>query len=574
MANVLLIDASDVARKALKGILTQGGHRLATAATAEEGWQVLLRDVKIDLVITESALKGASGIEFVQRLRRHCLLKIVPAVIYAADLDRAAVRAGVDLQVQNFLVKPYVDETIFAEINKAMLNPWRPRHFEEEKSFCVLTGLKPDGLHRMLEELRTSLLSGREFLAGCAFKEDAAGAAARIEELSGMAETAGAWCAVEYLAELHELADRPDWPLFTPAVQGLDLVCRLIHVHLHPGFVPEGMLTDEERRSKEEAKERARWFEAAAQNRCPVVLAPEVERRIEALSGCPVVDTTAAMFQMLANGHPSSLIPIMEKVEKDPALAAQILIAANRARRIEDPTATVEDLRLGVELLGELKLHLLGKELITIEERLLHALPFTWPRFWMFQIAVARMARHVCAYLEFHELEGQAYTAGLLHDLGKLLLAHLYPFGWQAILAHAREHNIPTAEAELKFVGCTAREAANHFALTHGLPEDYRQVMLLIEKPDEAKEGRDLVAVVALARDLCRRNHVGHDGDQPRANALLLRETPAWLILAPRIFPGFDWDRFEPQMHVFCQDIKRELHGWAEAGDKKYAVQV
>jgi HD-like signal output (HDOD) protein len=273
------------------------------------------------------------------------------------------------------------------------------------------------------------------------------------------------------------------------------------------------------------------------------------------------------MLLMAANGRPASLEPVRELVERDPGLAAQLLITVNRQRREEEAgeASVVDDLQLGVELLGELKLASLAQNLVTLEERLLHALPFTWSRFWMFQVAVARLARQTCVYLEFHDLETPAYTAGLLHDLGKLLLAHLYPFGWQAILAYAQKHGVATAEAERKFIGCTARELADRFAEQHGLPDCYRQVMARLETPQLATGHEQLTAVVALARDLCRRSHVGHDGDRARDHTLPLRSTLSWQVLEDHVFPGFQWDKFEAQMRAACQEIKREVHGWHEA---------
>jgi HD-like signal output (HDOD) protein len=370
---------------------------------------------------------------------------------------------------------------------------------------------------------------------------------------------------VEFIKGLLSLAEERNWAEFIGALPGLDFGARLIRIHLNPSMVPDAFMSDEEKNAETEAKERARWFRAEAEGRLPVVNANEAIRRVEALTGCPVVDTSAAMFQMLANGHPSSLVPLMEKAESDPGLAAQILIAANRNRRRgERDEPAVDDLRLAMELLGELKLVSLGKGLVTIEERLLHALPFTWPRFWMFQIAVARMARQTCFYLEFGNLDSQAYIAGLLHDLGKILLAHLYPFGWQAIMLYARENGVSTANAEKKFIGCTARELADRFAKAQGLPDPYRHVMRWLESPEEAEGDKELVAIVALARDLCRRNRVGHDGDQAREPFPPLEDTAAWRVLGPRVFPSFKWEKFQAHIHSACQEVKRELHGWSE----------
>jgi len=57
---------------------------------------------------------------------------------------------ALDLRVQNFLIKPYNDDAIYAEIAKGTSNPWRARHFEEENSFCKLMGCRARGF-TMLE---------------------------------------------------------------------------------------------------------------------------------------------------------------------------------------------------------------------------------------------------------------------------------------------------------------------------------------------------------------------------------------------------------------------------------------
>ena len=43
MANILLIDPNEVARKAMHGILARGGHRLACVATAKEAREFIAR---------------------------------------------------------------------------------------------------------------------------------------------------------------------------------------------------------------------------------------------------------------------------------------------------------------------------------------------------------------------------------------------------------------------------------------------------------------------------------------------------------------------------------------------------
>lgn len=418
----------------------------------------------------------------------------------------------------------------------------------------------------MLSDLQRALEETGDFIRRCAEHRDAESASARLVELAGAAEGAGAWGPVECVNGLRRALDQGGWNGLLAGLPSLELAARLVWTRLNPTHIPAALMTEQEREAAREEAERARWSEADRRGRYPVVPAETILREVEGLAGCPVVDGPAAMFQMLATGHRSSMIPLMEQVERDPGLAAQVLISANQLRRAEEKDdAPIEDLRHGAELLGELRLAALARGLATVEERLLRAFPFTWARFWMFQTAVARMSRLISGYLDYKGLESRAYVGGLLHDLGKLLFAYLHPFGWQAVMAHARRAGEPTAAAERLLVGCTAREMADRFAMTHGLPDCYRRVMRHLEAPEESDGDRELVAIVALARDVCRRNHLGHDGDQPPADPGPLEKTPAWRILGPKIFPGFTWAVFEAQMHASCQEIKRELHGWLEA---------
>ncbi|MBI2814610.1 MAG: HDOD domain-containing protein [Opitutae bacterium] len=563
MANILLLDPNETARRAMHGILARGGHRFAAVDTAQAAWDFLSRNVQVDLVFVELGLKGESGLGFIERLKRDGLRKLLPVVVYTATGDRNAVRRGLELRVQNFLIKPYHDDDIFGEIAKATANPWRNRHFEEEKSFCKMMGLKPDELERMLAGLRTALEQAAVPLLKAAELKATRHASEELAALANQAEVAGAWGVVDCLKTLNNSAKAGHWAEFGPGLETLDFATRLISQQLAPTLVPLGFLAGATQHSELEVRERAVWFNAPLEHRCPVTDWRKIQREIEALPGCPVIDSAAAAFQMAATGHPSCLNPLMDLVEKDPGLAAQMLIAANQAKPPSGTDRTaIEDPRLAVGLLGELRLTAQARGFVVTPAKMMELPPaFDWQRFWMFQIGTARTARFACKALEFPHLAAPAYTAGLLHDLGKLLLLRLHPFGLQATLEHARQHKRPLAEVERLFLGCTSREMAAHFAEKHGLPRRFANVMRWIESPREAAEDKELVAIVSLARGLCRHNQVGSSGDKPLDEALPLEETEEWRVLRECVFPGFKLRNFELQVHAECRELKLELHG-------------
>ena len=562
MANILLLDDSEVAGRAMRGILARGNHRCAVVEESTAAWNFIREHVKVDLLFLELKLKGENGIRLIQRLRDDAFLKTLPIVVYTGVSEQKVVRAALSLKVQNYLIKPYHEDAIYAEIVKAGANPWRNLHFEEEKSYCVQACISPDDLRKMRRDLMTSIEEARQ-----AFKEIADGhqhpeAFERITMLVENAEAAGVWGVVEYLNGLRGKLEAGFWDCFKPSPDDLAYAWRLIFCHLNPGHVPEGFTSDHERKEKQEARERDRWLGTDVKASGPIVKQKEVENQLDALMGCPVIDTVAAAFQMTADGRAASLTHVMDIVAKDPGLCAQVLIAANHLER-EDPTS-IEDPRLAVSLLGEIKLSSMAKAVPLVEEKYMHFPPISWANFWMFQVGVAQLAQYTVKYLEFRGLVANAFTAGLLHDLGKLLLLRIYPYAFQAMVTYAKKENVPLQEAEKRYLGCTTRLMGDHFALKNGLPRVYSSVIRWVETPEEATDDADMVAVVSLARLVCLHNHVGYCGDTPKDHCPPIAETAAWRMLRDKVFPSFDLKNFEAQAHAFCRELKQSLSGRAQ----------
>ena len=563
MANILLLDPNETARRAMHGILARGNHRLAAVETAQAAWDFVGRAVRVDLVFVELGLKEGSGLTFIERVKRDSLLKLLPVVVYTEKGDRDTVKRSLELRVQNFLIKPYHDDVIFAEIAKATANPWRNRHFEEEISFCKMMGYTSEALQKMLDTLRSALDLARPSLQRWAGLKAARPAGEELAALSDQAEAAGAWGVVDCLKNLDESAKADNWTEFEQGLETMGFAGKLIFQQLNPSLVPLDFLAEEEKPDEGEERQRSLWFNALKENRCPVVNWEQIQRELDDLPGCPIIDSAIASFQMSATGHPSCLNPLMDLVDKDPGLAAQMLSTANQAKQPTDldPSA-IEDPRLAVGLLGELRLASLARGLVSAPERLMSLPPaFNWQQFWMFQLGTARLARFACTALEFPALAAPAYTAGLLHDIGKLLLLRLHPFAFRATLEHARLNGVSLNEAERLFIGCTTHDMAAHFAEKQALPRRYINVMRWIQTPEEATADKELVAIVSFARDLCRYNQVGASGDKPTDEALPLEETTEWRVLRESVFPSFNLRTFEQQVHAECRELKLELHG-------------
>lgn len=564
MACILLIDPSETARRALHGVLARGDHKLVAVDSPSQAWTLLRRNPGVDLIITELKLTDGQGLDFIKQLKADLLLKLLPVIVYTADGNRDAVREAVGLGVQNFLIKPYHDDNIFAELDKALLNPWRDRHFEEEKSFCKMMGYTPADLHKMLEDLRLDLIRAVVPLRKCAETSDRRAVNEVTSPLRDNAEAAGAWCLVESLQQLATLAIEDRWAAWPAGLDGLDFCALLIAGRADPGrdLAPD-FGHHVETPEMPWAAEQGSWAAAPAAGRCPLRTREQLLRAVDALSDCPVIASAAASFQMIANGHPSCINPLMDLVARDPGLSAQMLIAATKAHPpAPEDLDRIEDARLAVGQLGENRLEQQARSLLIVEERTMDLPPaFNWTRYWTYQRGVARIAQLICRDLEFHSLEPVVRTAGQLHDLGKLLLAHLHPGGFRAILEHARQNRLPLAEVEQLFLGCTTTELAAHFGARVGLSQRFVNVLRWIDDPAAAPEDKNLVAIISLARDLCQHNQVGASGDPIRAESLPIETTAEWQILRESVYPSFNLQKFESAIHAQCDLLRTEFSG-------------
>lgn len=559
MANILHLDENDVACRAFKGILTRAGHRCITVPSAPEAWDTLRKLGKFDLAVIELKLKGENGLNFLGRLREDPFLQHLPVVIYTSVADQAVVKKALTLHIQNYLIKPFSDAHIYAEISKATTSPWRHQLFEEEKAFCAQMGFSQHTLNEMRERLMQDMdiLSGLLPLATAEAKQKEI--AEKLDTLNSDAEATGCWGVTELLAKLKNKIEIQRWDELPSFIHDLDYGKLLLHCQVHPDFVPDGFLSDHEKKEHEETKERLRWQNVNVTLSGPVMQKSTVLTHIDALQTCPVIDSVAASFAMYADGQAANLTRVADLVTRDPGLSYQVLVAVNKIER--EDMSIVDDPRTAISLLGELRLNSLSKTIPTIDEKFMQVPPMSWPQYWMYVMGVARIAQYTCHALEFKDIEPYAYTAGMIHDIGKLLLIKLYPYAFQPILNYAKVNNLPLHFAEECYIQANTREMAYHFSTLGGLPPVYANVIRWVETPEEATADADLVAVVALARMLCLHNHIGQTGDAPKENCPPIQSTPAWQILQPRIFPSFNLPQFESQVHAFSRGLKQELLG-------------
>jgi len=115
----------------------------------------------------------------------------------------------------------------------------------------------------------------------------------------------------------------------------------------------------------------------------------------------------------------------------------------------------------------------------------------------------------------------EAFFAGVVHDIGKLLLMDHRPCEYMAIIA--AEGQIDKVEREEATFGMAHTTVGGTCGRSWGLPDDIADVILFHHAPNEADFGGDLIDIVSVANRLTRIWEADSEAsEQNDAKALLL----------------------------------------------------
>jgi len=215
-------------------------------------------------------------------------------------------------------------------------------------------------------------------------------------------------------------------------------------------------------------------------------------------------------------------------VEQDPAMAAKVLQLVNSsffglARR---QTCLWEAVSyLGTELSKDLALSAPVFE----QPKFLPIPGFSLERSQRHALLTARIAQRL---LPDKKLKSEAYTAALLHDVGKLVFAVTMPERFAEVLRVRAETGRFDHVVETELLGVTHAEAGAYLMALWGLPLSLVEVVANHHRPEAAAPSDVLVAVHAASALA----HVGRAGtDDPTCGGRLNVEYVADSSLGPEL---------------------------------------
>jgi putative nucleotidyltransferase with HDIG domain len=178
----------------------------------------------------------------------------------------------------------------------------------------------------------------------------------------------------------------------------------------------------------------------------------------------------------------SSADEVAAAVGRDPVLAARVLRLANSALYMR--TRRVATLREAVVLIGFGAIRSLLVTAVAYDafRRGAPGYGLDQLRMWQHALAVATIARHIARTRRMNA--EAAFVAGLLHDIGKMALAHALQEQYERVLGEIRA-GADFLEAERRTFGCDHAQIGAEAARRWRLPDELVEAIEYHHRPDE-----------------------------------------------------------------------------------------
>ncbi|NLX18502.1 MAG: GGDEF domain-containing protein [Desulfobulbus sp.] len=228
---------------------------------------------------------------------------------------------------------------------------------------------------------------------------------------------------------------------------------------------------------------------------------PPAEEAIYAIlhsKDLPTLPALASKLLELTACEETTLAEIAHVITQDIALSTKILRVANSAFFVFPQKITSINQAVSVLGTSAVRSLVLSFSFLSIGKQQRHTL-FNLEQFWERSLIQATAAKLISEQVPNMDAE-EAFTIGLLQNIGKLVLAITMPHAYDKVLEHLQKQPVPpennsshdiTAterELELRYIGATHTEVGYHVAKIWQLPENLLLPIRYHHCPDDCDE--------------------------------------------------------------------------------------
>ncbi|MCF7707279.1 MAG: HDOD domain-containing protein [Verrucomicrobia bacterium] len=257
-----------------------------------------------------------------------------------------------------------------------------------------------------------------------------------------------------------------------------------------------------------------------------------IELKVRNCARLPSLSSINSALRELLNADQRYVNQISEVIRRDPSLTSRLLRLVNSVYYgLSTPVNSIEE---AVFYLGVRQIRQLAMVTPVIEDfqRLAGNAPFPWRKFWQHCIGVAIMTREVINNLT-HPTDEADYVAGLVHDVGKIVMASAFPKHFVRIHDMVDENDDELNNVERTILGIDHAELGSIYLSQHNLPEIMIETARFHHNPEQANHHARIVAAVQIADLLVRHAKIGNSGNTKEIHNDEWLNATGWRILFP-----------------------------------------
>lgn len=239
---------------------------------------------------------------------------------------------------------------------------------------------------------------------------------------------------------------------------------------------------------------------------------------IERINQCPKLASLRSIndtLRSLLDSEDSFLAQIAEVIRLDPSLTTRVLDLVNSIFFGSKDDKRISGVEEASIFLGLNRIRELLFATPVIEEILelgKNTESFPWEEFWKNSIGTAILTRELLSVLEISYEEEADYVAGLLHNLGILILAITFPDYFQKVYLKKYDSPEEIIEEEESQIGWSHSKIGAYYLWNHHISDEIVDAIHWHDHPKKAKESPKLAAAIQVSQSIvCELGFTGLD---------------------------------------------------------------
>ncbi|MBI5115976.1 HDOD domain-containing protein [Candidatus Poribacteria bacterium] len=258
----------------------------------------------------------------------------------------------------------------------------------------------------------------------------------------------------------------------------------------------------------------------------------QIKAKVDRIQTLPTMAKVGMRVIELASSQEVSMADLSRAIHQDASFAARVLKIANSP--FYGMPRQVDSLQLALVILGlnEIQNIALGLSVFNVIRNMNSHPTRNREQFWLHSAGCGIVARILARALGLHA-EGTDFAAGLLHDIGKIVIDEFFGEEFDLIHEKAATKNVCVLEAEEEVLGESHAHIGGWLAEKWQLPDILCGAIMCHHDSAKAPAGTfvkdpKIAALSYVAEGFCGCHEIGWDGD---SRACDMKSPDAWDIL-------------------------------------------